>query len=185
MRSDRSAWLDVLWVESWLLALRPVMVLAVVLALADAAVIASQPDVYQARVFPRISMPGADLTITVEHVGELTEATYCPGVELTWPNGTHTTRVPDCPPWDEYRRQQRLADACEEDVIVCPAGFDCYRPECRAPRYELQRRWTFSTRQLRVGFGPGDHHIGVRFLLPNNKHVDRLAPFMVAGSEDK
>lgn len=140
-------------------------------------------DAFQVRVFPQISYPGADLTITIEHVGELTEATYCLGLEITWAEGTTTKHSADCPPWDEYIKREKLAAWCEEQVIVCPEGYDCYLPSCRTERYTLQRRWTFSTRRQRIGYGPGQQQVVVRFILPNNKTVTRFATFFVGGGE--
>jgi len=146
---------------------------------------AGKPDPYQARVFPQMSMPGADLTFTFEHVGDLTEKTYCMGIEVTWPDGTHSGNDPreSCPPFEEYQARERLAATCEEDVIVCPPGYDCFRKSCRAPRYELVRRWTFSTRGARVYFGPGEWDVHVRFLLYKNKDVHRIVHVIVGGAE--
>jgi hypothetical protein len=143
---------------------------------------AGTPDRYQVRVFPRMSMPGAELTLTIEDVGPLTEATYCLGVEVWWPAGAaHSRYEPDCPPWEEYIRQQAHAAWCEDLVIVCPPGLECFLPSCREPVYQLERRWTFSSRRVRVGYGPGEYKVEVEFLLPNRKTIRRSAPFMIGG----
>jgi hypothetical protein len=156
------------------------------LILALLALLASAPDPFQVRVFPRISMPGQELTLTVEHVGEVTEATYCLGVEVLWGKGTTSKHEQDCEPWEEFSRHRARAAECDDMVIVCPPGYECFLPSCREA-YEavgrLQRRWTFSTRQRRVPYGPGDYNLPVRFYLPNGKTVDRYAPFLVAGGE--
>lgn len=145
---------------------------------------AKAPDPFQVRVFPRISMSGAELVVTAEHVGEVTAATYCIGVEVVWGEGTTSKRVQDCEPWEDFVRHRDKVAECAEMVIVCPPSYECFRQSCRDAQdavARMERRWTFSTRQRRIAYGPGDYNLLVRFLLPNGKTEVRYAPFMVAG----
>jgi hypothetical protein len=160
----------------------PVLALAFLLGLF--ALEARAGDQFQVRVFPQVSMPGADLTVTVENVGPVTEAVYCLGLEVRWAEGNTTKVSQDCPAWDVYAKAMETADRCDVGVIVCPEGYDCYLPSCRAAAEvvaSVQRRWTFSTRRQRVGYGPGAQQLWVRFFLPNGKTRDRQAPFFVGG----
>lgn len=138
---------------------------------------------YTFRAFPMVMMPGSDVTLTAENSGPLTEANYCLGIEIVWPNGTKSSHIPDCPSWDDYQAQLAHAEMCAEEVVVCPPGYDCFYPSCKVPPYDLQRRWTIHTRQLRLYFGPGDWDLTVNFLLPNKKKVVRSVTIHVGGQE--
>jgi hypothetical protein len=43
---------------------------------------------------------GAYVDVSFELKGRVTEAWYCPAIEVTWPDGTRTRRESDCPPFD-------------------------------------------------------------------------------------
>jgi hypothetical protein len=51
--------------------------------------------------------------------GEESEKWYCPGVEWTWPDGTHSSEESDCPEWD--KRDDYFPRRWSKDVVF-PEG---------------------------------------------------------------
>lgn len=61
------------------------------------------------RASPRVAVQPARVTFTALIEGDINEAWYCPKVEWTWSNGTHSVEESDCPPFEEGKDEaQRI-----------------------------------------------------------------------------
>jgi len=62
----------------------------------------SHPRTYLTlRASPAVALAPARITLLAEIHGPITEEWYCPKVEWTWPDGTHSSEESDCPPFGE------------------------------------------------------------------------------------
>lgn len=50
---------------------------------------------------------GAAVTLWFRIVGDVGESWYCPRLDVEWPDGTHTMRESDCPPYEDRDPDQR------------------------------------------------------------------------------
>jgi len=162
---------------------------ALCFSLIAAQAIGSKRDPYEVTVYPRMGLPPLGDQVQNYHITlrlnePLTEANYCIGVEVTWPDGTRSSHVQDCPPFAEYIAQVRRYTECREQVIVCPKDYTVCEFDCPAP-FDLQREWTFDTRRMRHAYGPGRHTVFVKFLLPGGRTMLRSADWHVAGGEER
>jgi|SRR3990172_963735 len=107
-----------------------------------------------ARVSPSIaSIPAGQgavyATVRAEITGPVIEENYCLGVDVEWPERTHSARSFDCDPFEQFPEQLKRYDECLNSSL--DPGHECSDPT-------PERRWTFGH-----WFGPGDQTVTVRF----------------------
>ena len=58
---------------------------------------------------PRLGMSPLPITVraAIEHPSE---AWYCPSIEVTWTDGTRSSRQSDCDPWEEVEANYRWSE---------------------------------------------------------------------------
>lgn len=124
-------------------------------------------------------VPAARVTIVATIEGDVDAATWCQWARVEWPDGTISGQESDCPPWEDWLRERRDAEACRDQLVVASDGSDAEAAACAEP-YAPQRRWTWTR-----WFAAGDYAIPVTFL--DGRRVVRraLARFLIPGADDR
>lgn len=152
-------------------------VLAVILAfVAPAYAAPKEPEHFNVRFSPQVSLPGNPVMLVAEHVGPEDEAHYCFGWEMSTPSGVRSSQQSDCAlPWEEYQRALAEEQACRDQVIVVPEGDET--PECpETARPQYKWAWHF-----RAPNGPIE--VTFRFLLSGKRSVLKTARLIVPTGE--
>ena len=71
-----------------------------------AALLALGPSSTEVRITPRLGMQPL-VALIIVRIPEPTPDWYCPSVEITWADGTHSLHEADCEPWEKTAPEDR------------------------------------------------------------------------------